>query len=522
MDLADYALRANPPYEDGTAFDPTAGGAGTLPRSWARHFARASDRVALCDERGDEQSYGALDAASRRAAGRLHGAGLRAGDRVLVSAAASLDLVVAHVACLRLGLVVVPANTAYRAAELAHLVGDARPRAAIADDPARIDALRAADRALLCTTPALAFPDAEPPALDAAAPDAPALIGYTSGTTGRPKGAVLSHANLLASAESLRIAWRWTADDRLVLALPLFHMHGLGVGLHGTLHAGASAWLLPQFDPDAVASAIARARATLFFGVPTMYHRILASGNAHALRALRLCVSGSAALPADQHAEFERACGQRILERYGMTETVMLVSNPVDGERRPGTVGLPLPGVEVRLTQVARSEPKASEDHRAGSPAQIEVRGPNVFAGYWERPDANAEAFTPDGWFRTGDLGELDPAGYLRITGRAKELIISGGYNVYPREVEDALRAHPAIADAAVVGTPSPEWGEVVTAYVEGPAPPDLAELRAFLADRLAPYKQPRLLHAVEVLPRNALGKVQKHRLRDGGVIGES
>jgi malonyl-CoA/methylmalonyl-CoA synthetase len=463
------------------------------------------ERIALADARGTQLGYGALDAATRRAAGRLHAAGLRAGDRVLVSAEASLDLVVAHVACLRLGLAVVPANTAYRAAELAHLVGDAQPRAAIADDPARAEALRAADPALLILTPELALPDAEAPPLDAAPPGAPALIGYTSGTTGRPKGAVLSHANLLASVESLRLAWRWTPDDRLVLALPLFHMHGLGVGLHGTLHAGASVVLLPDFDPDAVARAILRWDATLFFGVPTMYHRIVAVGNAGVLAELRLCVSGSAALPADLHAAFERACGQRILERYGMTETAMLVSNPVDGERRPGTVGLPLPGVEVRL---------------AGEPAQIEVRGPNVFAGYWQRPEANAEVFTADGWFRTGDLGELDAAGYLRITGRAKELIISGGYNVYPREVEDALRAHPAIADAAVVGTPSPEWGEVVTAYLEGPAPPDVAELRRFLADRLAPYKQPRLVHAVKELPRNALGKVQKHRLR-GGVVGE-
>jgi malonyl-CoA/methylmalonyl-CoA synthetase len=504
-----------------TSFDPTAGGAGTLPRSWARHFARATARPALADERGSALSYGALDAATRRAAGRLHAAGLCASDRVLVSAVASLDLVVAHVACMRLGIVVVPANTAYRAAELAHVVSDSQPRAAICDDAARADALRAADPDLPTYTPALALPDADAPALDAAPPEAPALIGYTSGTTGRPKGAVLSHANLLASAESLRVAWRWSPDDRLVLALPLFHMHGLGVGLHGTLHAGASAVLVPSFHPDAVARAILRTEATLFFGVPTMYHRLLEFGNAGALRSLRLCVSGSAALPADQHAAFEKASGQRILERYGMTETVMLVSNPVDGERRPGTVGLPLPGVEVRLSpQVSRSEPKASEDPQHG-PAQIEVRGPNVFAGYWQRPDANAEAFTPDGWFRTGDLGEFDEDGYLRITGRAKELIISGGYNVYPREVEDALRAHPGVADAAVVGTPSPEWGEVVTAYLEGPSPPDLAALRAFLSDRLAPYKQPRLVHAVSALPRNALGKVQKHRLRGGRIAEE-
>jgi malonyl-CoA/methylmalonyl-CoA synthetase len=508
----------------GAVFDASAAGAGTLPRSWARHFARTPERPALADESGARLCYGDLDAVSRRAAGRLHAAGLRAGDRILVSAAASLDLAVAHVACLRLGLVVVPTNTAYAAPELAHVVGDARPRAAIADDASRADALRRADPELRVWTPALRLPDTAPPPLDAAAPDATALLGYTSGTTGRPKGAVLSHANLLASAESLRAAWRWRGDDRLVLALPLFHMHGLGVGLHGALHAGGSVYLMPQFEPGAVVSAIASFGATLFFGVPTMYHRLLAANAAPALRRLRLCVSGSAPLPADLFAAFERACGQRILERYGMTETVMLVSNPVEGERRAGTVGVPLPGVELRLVpHVSRSEPEPSEGHRK-VPAQIQVRGPNVFAGYWERPDANAEAFTPDGWFRTGDLGELDPAGYLVITGRAKELIISGGYNVYPREVEDALRAHPAIADAAVVGTPSPEWGEVVTAYVEtkaSEAPPELAELRRFLADRLAPYKQPRLLHAIDALPRNALGKVQKHRLRGGQVEDE-
>ncbi len=487
-------------------FDPTAQGAGTLPASWARHFRGSSHRPALSAPNTSGLDYGALDRASVRAAGRLHRAGLRAGDRVLVSAEASLELAVAHVACLRLGLVVVPANTAYRSAEITHLVRDARPRAAIVDDDARAGWVRSADAATLISEPALALPDGDPPPLDHAPPGAPALIGYTSGTTGRPKGAVLSHANLLASAESLRIAWRWTPDDRLVLALPLFHMHGLGVGLQGTLHAGASAFLLRRFEPGAVLEAIESERATLLFGVPTMYHRLLGAGDPAALKRLRLCVSGSAPLPADQHAAFERATGQRILERYGMTETVMLSSNPVDGERRPGTVGLPLPGVALRL---------------AGSPAEIQVRGPNVFAGYWERPEANADAFTPDGWFRTGDMGERDADGYLRIVGRAVELVISGGYNVYPREVEDALRAHPAVEDAAVVGTPSAEWGEEVTAYAVGAAVPPLAELRAFLADRLAPYKLPRILHVVASLPRNALGKVQKNRLRGGAVLAE-
>jgi len=377
----------------------------------------------------------------------------------------------------------------------------------VIDDDQRAAFVRAADPSVRIVSPDVALPEGEPPPLDASAPGAPALIGYTSGTTGRPKGAVLSHANLLASVEALRLAWRWTPEDRLVLSLPLFHMHGLGVGLHGTLHAGASAVLLPRFEEDAVFDAITDHAATLFFGVPTLYHRLVDTARVTLLASLRLCVSGSAPLPADLHRRFEAVTGQRILERYGMTETAMLVSNPVEGERRPGTVGLPLPGVDVRL---------------AGEPGEIQVRGPNVFSGYWERPDANAEAFTEDGWFRTGDLGHCDEAGYLCIAGRAKELVISGGYNVYPREVEDALRRHPAIEDAAVVGTPSAEWGELVTAYVVAREDVPLDTLRSFLAEHLAPYKHPRRVHRVEALPRNALGKVQKHRLAGGRVLPDA
>jgi malonyl-CoA/methylmalonyl-CoA synthetase len=285
-------------------------------------------------------------------------------------------------------------------------------------------------------------------------------------------------------------------------------MHGLGVGLHGTLHAGASAVVLPGFEPNAVFEAIAEHDASLFFGVPTLYHRLAESTRVGELNRLRLCVSGSAPLPAELHTRFESLTGQRIVERYGMTETVMLVSNPVDGERRPGTVGLPLPGVEMRLV---------------GDPAEIEVRGANIFGGYWERPEANAEAFREDGFFRTGDLGRLDDAGYLVISGRARELLISGGYNVYPREVEEALAEHAGISECAVVGTPSPEWGDAITAYVVAlPGVKITAEeVRAFLAQRLAPYKHPRLVHCIETLPRNALGKVQKHRLEAGRVLGE-
>ncbi len=483
---------------DPATLDLTA--AGSLPARWAAQWRAAPDRPVLHDPDGDRWWSGAeLDAATSRVAGRYDGAGLRAGDRVLISCATSIDLVVAHVAALRAGLVVIPANTAYRAEELAHIVADARPVAAVVDDVERAQWLRDADDAIRIVGPSVDLPDAPPPPLDAAAADDPALIGYTSGTTGRPKGAVLSHANLLASVEALLVAWRWTPADRLLLCLPLFHMHGLGVGLHGTLAAGASAVLQARFDIDAVLDAIERHDATMFFGVPTMYSRFASSPRLGELRRLRLCVSGSAPLPADLWEAIAAGSGQRVLERYGMTETVMLVSNPFDGDRRPGTVGLPLPGVDLRLAE---------------GTAEVLVRGPNVFAGYLGRPDANAEAFDGDGWFHTGDVGEYDDAGYLRLVARMKELIISGGFNVYPREIEDVLRLHPAVVDAAVTGTPDPEWGEVVTAWCETSAPVEPEELRAFVADHLAGFKRPRIVHLVDALPRNAMGKVTKSALR--------
>jgi len=495
---------------DAEEFDPAAAGAGNLPRAWGRAWQADPEQPQIHDPARGWLSRGELEQESARRAGRLARHGLEAGDRVLLSAESGWDLVATYVACQRRGLVVIPTNTAYGPRELEHLVTDARPRAAIVDAPERAGLLAEIAPELDCLGPALELPDGPTPVLDAAAPHSPALLCYTSGTTGRPKGALLSHANCLASAEALRRAWRWTQADRLWLVLPLFHMHGLGVGLHGTLHAGGSLVLQRGFDPDAVLDGIEDLAATLFFGVPTLFHRLVRHPRVRALARLRLCVSGSAPLPAALHAELEAATGQRILERYGMTETLMLVSNPEPpelGERRPGSVGWPLPGVELRL---------------AGEPAEIQVRGPNVFGGYWERPDANAEAFTPDGFFRTGDLGTLDSDGYLRIVGRARELIISGGYNVYPREVEDAIRAHPAVEDAAVVGEPSSEWGERVVAYAVLKAPLELAGLRTFLLDALAPFKHPRALYAVSALPRNALGKVQKQRLGGGAVLPDS
>jgi malonyl-CoA/methylmalonyl-CoA synthetase len=418
---------------------------------------------------------------------------------MLFSAESSLELVIAHVAALRSGIVVVPTNTAYREREVAHIVCDARPKAALVDSDDRASWVRAAAESdTVVVGPEVELPDHDPEALDAAAPDDPALIGYTSGTTGSPKGAVLSHANLLAGSESVGLAWRWTSGDRLVLALPLFHVHGLCVGLHGALLAGASAVLLPRFEVDAVLDAAREHEASMFFGVPTMYHRLAQSARVDELARLRLCVSGSAPLPAELHRALAER-GQQVLERYGMTETLMLVSNPYDGERRPGSVGFPLPGVELRFSD--------------GHQGEIQVAGPNVFAGYWQRPQATAESLI-DGWFRTGDLGSVDPDGYVRILGRSKELIISGGLNVYPREVEEVLLAHPDVAEVAVVGTPSDEWGELVTAFVVPAGDHRTTEsLLTFAAEQLAPFKRPRVVHFVDSLPRNALGKVLKHEL---------
>ena len=469
----------------------------SLPAAWAAHWRAAPGRPVVRDPGGAWLTGADLLDRTEAVAGRLAAAGLAPGDRVLLSGPASGDLVVAHAAALRMGCVVVPVNAAYTRREVGVIAADARPGAALLDDPALRDAVAAADPGLVVAGTDVDLPAGPAPALDALDPADPALLPYTSGTTGTPKGALLSHGNLLASAEGLLSAWRWTPDDVLVLCLPLFHMHGLGVGLHGTLLAGARAVLLPRFDVGVVLAA-AGDGATLFFGVPTMYARLAAAPDLSALAGLRLCVSGSAPLAADLHARIRERTGQAVLERYGMTETVMLTSNPYDGERRPGTVGLPLPGVEVRL---------------ADGTGEIEVRGPNVFAGYWGRPEATAEAFTADGWFRTGDVGARDEAGYLCIVGRAKELIITGGYNVYPREIEEVLRGHPTVTDVAVTGTPSPEWGEVVTAWVESPGEVDADALAAWAAERLAPYKRPRLIHRVDALPRNALGKVVRDRL---------
>ncbi|MBX6752038.1 MAG: AMP-binding protein [Micromonosporaceae bacterium] len=490
----------------------------TLPGAFTRAWAADPRRTALSTLDGRRMSAAELEERTGVAALRYAAAGLVPGDRVLLCASPSLEMVVAYVGALRAGLTVVPANPAYPPAELATLVAAAHPALGVLDDPGR---LPSATFPVTPTTLENLPHRGSGLVLDAAQPHDTALIIYTSGTTGRPKGAPLSHANLLASAHAVRLAWRWTPEDTLALCLPLFHMHGLGVGLHGTLVTGAAAILHP-FSPEAVAAAIDHG-ASMFFGVPTMYHRLAESPHLAALSRLRLAVSGSAPLPADLHAAVQAGSGQVVLERYGMTETAMLVSNPYDGERRPGTVGFPLPGVELRLAP------------RDGGVTEIEVRGPNVIDGYLDDPAATAAAFTADGWFRTGDLGTLDEDGYLIISGRAKELIITGGYNVYPREVEELLRTHPAVADAAVVGVPSAEWGETVAAFVVPAGGPETtvdegrtagsasrtvsdperltAALAAWCEEHLVSYKRPRAWYVVDAIPRNALGKIQRHLL---------
>jgi malonyl-CoA/methylmalonyl-CoA synthetase len=475
---------------------------GTLVAAWTRNWSEEPARQLVHTSSRGWLTAGALERESRLVAGRLHGVGLRKGDRILLSAPASPTLVIAQVAALRLGLVLVPANPAYRDRELKHLVKSARPRAALVTGQAARHWVRAADPSVAIAGPAVDLPDwpSAPPGLDEVAPADPGLLVYTSGTTGAAKGALHTHGSLLASAEAVRIAWRWTQADRLILALPLFHVHGLCVGLFGSLLAGGSILLQQEFAVDAVLDAASREGATLFFGVPTMYARLAASPRVGELGPARLLVSGSAPLAPALFEAIAAGTGHRVLERYGMSETLMNISNPVDGERRPGSVGLPLPGVEVDL---------------AGD-GEILLRGPNLCAGYWENPEATAAAFTADGWFKSGDLAERAADGYITIVGRSKELIISGGFNVHPREVEEVLLAHPEVAEVAVAGTPSDEWGETVTAYVvpRGSTPPDAAELIAFAAARLATYKRPRAVHFVTGLPRNALGKVIRTALR--------
>jgi malonyl-CoA/methylmalonyl-CoA synthetase len=467
----------------------------TLPDVWSARWAARPHAPVLVDgwDRTPMMDAAALDEGTARVVAALASAGVAPGARVLWCARASLESIQALLGVLRAGAVLVTVNPSATGAEVDHVVADCTPTVAITDDLARhtfgstIPVLPV-DQLLAGAPPSGSL---DLPTLSA---DADALIVYTSGTTGRPKGAVHTHASLRAGVHALVQAWGWQPDDRLLLALPLFHVHGLGAGLFGTLTAGASAVVFDRFDEEAIATA---PDATMFFGVPTMYHRLAASGRAGRLAPLRLCVCGSAPLAADLWHDLRRQ-GIEVLERYGMTETLLTLSNPLQGERRPGAVGLPLPGVEAALEEVD-----------GDGVGELLVRGGPLCRGYWGRADAFTDS---DGWFATGDLASVADDGYVAIRGRRTELIITGGHNVYPAEVEAVLARHPGVDEVAVVGLPSAEWGEVVVAFVVGA--PDLAELRDLAEAELAPFKRPRELRLVEALPRNALGKVVRQQLR--------
>jgi malonyl-CoA/methylmalonyl-CoA synthetase len=475
---------------------------GTLLRCWSQRWAADGQRTVLVDDSDGSRNLtaDALQSETAGAAAELDRLGVVRGDRVLWSSPPSIASAVWLVGAMRLGAVVVPVSPSLTESELAYVIGDTTPTAAILDFPQQQAVTNVAPglATVLVDTPRRE--SSERVSLDRSQPDDDALIVYTSGTTGHPKGAVHTHRSLLAGVESIRLAWGWEPHDHLVLALPLFHVHGLCAGLFGTLTAGGSATVMDRFAADRVLNAIPG--ATMFFGVPTMYHRLSQTGRAEELSTLRLCVAGSAPLAVDLWQAFDRQ-GVPILERYGMSETLLTLSNPLVGQRRPGSVGFPLPGIEAKVDQ--------PDNDGIG---QLLVRGPSLCRGYWERPEATGAAWC-QGWFATGDLASVEEDGYFSIRGRTTELIITGGHNVYPAEVESVLSRHASVGEVAVVGVASPEWGESVVAFVAGAnGAPDISALEQLVMTELAPFKRPREYRVVDSLPRNAMGKVMRRDLR--------
>ncbi|MEV0483410.1 acyl-CoA synthetase [Streptomyces sp. NPDC050508] len=454
-------------------------------------------------------TYAELGAAADALAARCTGS-----DRVAVWATNSLETAVAVVAALRAGVAAVPLNPKSGDKELGHILADSAPTLVLA---APGDELPPSLRTLERVDVEVRSVGGEGPAVSPGDED-PALVVYTSGTTGPPKGAVIPRRAVAATLDALADAWQWTGDDVLVHGLPLFHVHGLVLGILGPLRRGGSVRHLGRFSTEGVAREL-NDGATMVFGVPTMYHRIAETlpddpELAKSLSRARLLVSGSAALPVHDHERITSATGRRVIERYGMTETLMNTSVRADGEPRAGTVGVPLPGVELRLVE-EDGTPLPSYDGE--SVGEIQVRGPNLFTEYLNRPDATASAFTADGWFRTGDMAVRDPDGYIRIVGRkATDLIKSGGYKIGAGEIENALLEHPGVREAAVTGEPDPDLGERVVAWIvptDPQSPPELAELANHVASRLAPHKRPRVVHLLSALPRNDMGKILKRAL---------
>lgn len=454
-----------------------------------------------------------------RQANALQGAGVGKGDRIAAQVAKTPEALAVYGAAVALGAVFLPLNPGYTSDEVSYFLGDATPRVFLCD-PARqasLAPIAARSGATLLTldasgvgtlTDAAAWQNDVFDPIACGQDDLAALL-YTSGTTGRSKGAMLTQRNLLSNAQALAQLWRFTRDDVLLHALPIFHTHGLFVASNVSLLTGGTMIFLPGFEADTILRLLPQ--ATAMMGVPTFYTRLLSDArlDRDLVAHVRLFVSGSAPLLAETHHAFEARTGQRILERYGMTETNMNTSNPFEGERRAGTVGFPLPGVELRLTD-------GDTEVAAGDIGQIEVRGPNVFKGYWQMPEKTAEELRPDGFFQTGDLGRLDSDGYLQIVGRLKDLIISGGFNVYPKEVELLLDDVPGVQESAVIGLPHPDFGEAVFAVLVPQAGTDLNAdaVLSGIGEHLARFKQPKAAVVVADLPRNTMGKVQKNVLR--------
>ena len=492
---------------------------------FARNFDERPDATFLDTVEGHGYTFAEARSAAGQMATALRELGVTPGDRVAVQIDKSCETVILYLACLQVGAVYLPLNTAYTGEEIRYFLGDAGPHLYVCQpkvletaralgkecDVPRVESLGTEQDGTLMEQARQCSASSE--IVPRAADDLAAIL-YTSGTTGRSKGAMLTHANLASNCQALAETWRFTRDDHLIHALPIFHTHGLFVACNIVLTVGASMTFLPKFDAEQILDLMAR--SSVLMGVPTFYTRLLESErlNRETTAGMRLFVSGSAPLLSETHSEFSARTGHAILERYGMTETNMNTSNPYDGERRPGTVGMALPGSEVRITdrETGATLPR-------GETGLIEVRGANVFKGYWKMPEKTASEFREDGFFITGDLGHIDADGYLCISGRDKDLIISGGYNIYPKEVELLIDDMPGVNESAVFGVPHPDFGEGVCAVVVMQAGHqgslDEAAVLAALSDKLARYKQPKRVFFIESLPRNVMGKVQKKQLRE-------
>ena len=477
-------------------------------------------------------TYRELDELVLQTMGYLHSLGIQQGDRVALQLSKSMEFILLHLATVRMGAITLPLNLAYPADELKYFLEDSAAKVLFALEPSR-EKIEPNLKNLPDLQECLFLDPTQPEQFQAQinihetdslhkdmlldrpiSSDDTAVIIYTSGTTGRPKGAEITHGNLTSNLDALYEAWGWNPEDVLLHVLPIFHVHGLFVALHGALHAGATTLLMREFDAKRTLDMMAQGQCSVFMAVPTIHQRLLDAAADHRhydLSGMRLITSGSDRLPDEVFSGFEKTFGYTLLERYGMTETGMNCSNPLNGERRLGSVGLPLSGVEIRVVHPENGQPLSP-----GEIGEVQLRGSNVFKSYWNQPQKTAEAFSDDGWFKTGDLGFREPDGYLTLCGRSKDLIISGGLNIYPPEVERVLAEHPDVAACAVIGCPDREWGERVTAVVvlneTGSASSE--DLIRFCRARLAPYKSPKSIVFRKDLPRNAMGKVQKSELR--------